>query len=608
MNDKIKKIILKAEKSFYKKKWSDAIFLWNSVIENYPADSFLIGDARLAISISKRLLSLKKYKREVDDYKNKIGQNISQAYAHPRIVIYTVINDRYDSLKLPEKIAPQFEYIVFSDRPISGGGIWQVRPILCHYEDPARATRFVKLHPHQLLSEFDIAIYMDSNLMLLGDISDLLEKFIKSKTPIGGIKHPYRTSVYEEIEACILLNKDDQGVMQKQIDRYRSEQFQDEFLLESNFHIFDLKNSRTHIFLNNWWNELENGSRRDQLSFNYALKKTGVNFCSLLDDGYTTRNTPLVAWVRHDSGMGPGQTLIDELNFPIEDPFINSSYSMIKENHLIKFSQLSIEVIVCINKNSKSYRRCLESINNSRNNATYQLLVIDNSCNSSTGKFLKDFSIEKSWVEIIGGEPLEINYIELINDAFKKTKSEFVIFLDANSIVSNEWVEKMVDSVESTQGVGITSPIVKIVDFPVEKNSMPNELNLEMNATYENLTPAGILPLVGIVNQYCFGVSRKVIDEIGYFDTIHFDDMLSCLIDYCFRAGDKGFLSVIATHTCISHLNHSNKRSKRLLTASDLNLAKIYSSLRINRAMEGLNRHPLINQLKNYVEMKIGVE
>lgn len=605
MDHKRTKLRLKAEDSFYKKKWSDVIDIWNNIIENYPEDSFLIGDARLAISISKRLLDLNKYKSEISDYRQKIGQNLSSLNNHPKIAIYTVINDRYDSLKLPEKIDPKFEYIVFSDRPISGGGIWQVRPILCHFDDPVRTSRFIKLHPHQLLKEFDIAIYMDSNLMLLGDISALLEKFLKSKMPIGGIKHPFRKSVYEEIDACILLNKDHQEVMQDQIDRYRKEKFHDEFLLESNFHIFDLKNKTTHVFLNNWWKELEDGSRRDQLSFNYALMKTGANFCSLLDEGYTTRNSPLIAWVKHDSGMGPAQKLIDELNFSIEDPLSNCSYSSIKENNLKEISHLSIEVIVCIDKNSKSYRACLESINHSRNKSNHHLMVIDNSSNSNVGKFLTDFSLEKSWVENISVKSSQKNHIDFINYAFKKTKSDFVIFLDADTIVSNGWVEKMADSVLSTHGAGITSPLVK-GSYSVDiENSAPNHLNSELDTTYENLTPVAILPQVGMVSQHCFGVLRKVIDDIGYFDSVNFDDKLCYLIDYCFRASDSGFLSVIATHTCITKLNNGVKYDQKSAARSTLNLQKIYSSLRINRAMQGLNQHPVICHLKNYVKMKM---
>lgn len=589
--------ISKAESAFYKKKWKQAIKLWTKIIESYPETSFLIGDAKLQISIAQRILHIRKCKKEILNYKKERNKRKSVLAKYPKIAMYTVITDNYDSLKLPEKINTEFEYIVFSDKPISGGGVWQVKPILSHFEDPVRTSRFIKLHPHHLLKDFDIAIYIDSNLMILGDISSLIERFLESEMPIGAIRHPYRKSIYEEIEACVSLKKDNQDIMRKQINRYRNEKFKDENLVEANFLFFDLKNKKTEQFLNYWWEELENGSRRDQLSFNYALNKSGANFCSLMDEAYTTRNSPLLAWVHHDYGKGPAQTLINKLKFPTEDPFSNESYASIKEINL-KSMGASIDIVLHVDDHTKRYRECLESINNSRIYSKYNLLILDNSSIIDVKNFLKGFKVNKSWVDISCATQLKKNqYIDFLNYGLKKTKSDFVVILSADMLVNDGWAEKLVDSLLSDNGAGLASPVTNYSTSNLKK----------LDAKYEAISQIGIHPQVNVVDGNCFVISRKVINEIGYFDYINFTDRFCYLIDYCFRASNKGFLSLTATHTCVAQLGNIVKDTKKSIDQSYFKLMEIYSSSRVDRLLN-TNEHPLLTQLRRYAESSIEID
>jgi len=607
----LEEYIVKAESAFYQRKWKQTIKLWANIIENYPETSFLIGDAKLQISVAKRIIGIKKYKKEILNYRKKIDKKNSTTTKYPKIAIYTVITNDYDSLKLPEVIDSRFEYFVFTDKPISGAGVWQVKPILSYFVDPARTSRFIKLHPHQLLKNFDIAIYIDSNLMLLGNISNLLEKFIKSKMPIGGIKHPYRKSLYEELDACILLDKDNKEIMREQISRYKKEGFQDENLVEANFLMFDLKNSQTQLFLNYWWQEIENGSRRDQLSFNYALKKSGLKFCSLMDEGYTTRNSPLIAWVHHDFGKGPAQKLIDEMNLPIEDPFSNESYTSIKENNLQR-NKVSIDVIVYIDKNTKKYRECLNSITASRNNSKYKLLILDNSSSSDINKYLTKLRENKSWIEILHfNKSKRIPYIDILNNGLKNTVSEFVILVDANMLVSDSWAEKLADALLSTHGAGLVSPMTNNSNYISYDKSNKDTLianSKALDAKYQNSTLIDILPQVAVVNRSCLGISRKVINDIGYFDSKNFTDKFCFLIDYCFRAADKGFISLIATHTYVAQLEFVKEVTQKSINQSLVKLKKKYPAFRIDRSYQAITSHPLINQLRRYVENKIDID
>lgn len=85
--------------------------------------------------------------------------------------------------------------------------------------------KIYKTHPHILLSEYDIAIWIDANIMIINDFHDIVDNFISSDLLLGAIPHPNRNSIYEEISACRKRNKDNLKIMELQVTKYKSENF-----------------------------------------------------------------------------------------------------------------------------------------------------------------------------------------------------------------------------------------------------------------------------------------------------------------------------------------------------------------------------------------------
>jgi glycosyltransferase involved in cell wall biosynthesis len=280
--------------------------------------------AKLNLSLTRRLSNIGAYKGQIAEYVAARAAKTLQQSKVKKIVIYTAISGNYDSVKLPERPDSRFDYVLFTDTPAPDTGIYQVRPITYFHVDPTRAARFVKTHPHILLEGYDIAIWVDSNIMILGDIYPLVEVFLASGKAVAAVPHPLRKSIYEELEACIRLKKDDAEIMRQQLSHYRSMGFDSDHLIESNLMMFNLKNNLTRPFLDTWWREIERYSKRDQLSLNYALKQTGVVWHRLTEHPNSIRDHPLFAFVPHDGDTGPARTLTDALRAPMVDPNADS--------------------------------------------------------------------------------------------------------------------------------------------------------------------------------------------------------------------------------------------------------------------------------------------
>ena len=83
-----------------------------------------------------------------------------------RKVIYTCLTGGYDRLEQPAAIAPDWDYICFTDNMRMKGGAWKLRPIpeeLKHLSN-VKKQRVIKICPHRYLKEYDISIWVDGNI------------------------------------------------------------------------------------------------------------------------------------------------------------------------------------------------------------------------------------------------------------------------------------------------------------------------------------------------------------------------------------------------------------------------------------------------------------
>ena len=309
-----------AKSAFRRGRLAEAHQQWESLAVDYlPLRKRRLSDPKndrldygliaLNESVCRRLLDPERECRRIGNYRKR-KESLARRGIIPTVAIFSSITANYDSVKIPEKLDPRFDYILFSDRPVSGGGVWEVRPLTYREKDAGRTSRYVKMHPHVLLPEYEAAIWIDANIMILGDLKPMLDRFLASADPIGAIPHPMRRNIYEELGACILQKKDKPSIMRKQVARYRKEGFIHDDLIEANFLTFKLRDSRTQDFLDRWWIEMQNGSKRDQLAINYALRGAGASWHRLMRPPFSARNHPCLALVHHDHGRGPARKLI----------------------------------------------------------------------------------------------------------------------------------------------------------------------------------------------------------------------------------------------------------------------------------------------------------
>lgn len=178
--------------------------------------------------------------------------------------IFTVLIGNYDTL-LPAPTFSGWDSILITDQKLPDYIGWKVRHVESDTElGDRKLSRKYKILSHVFLEEYDLVCYIDANVSLLKPPPDEPTFF----------SHPQRRTVHQEAVAVIKLKKDTKATVQKQYSAYKKAGFRDNVGLWCN-RFFVMENVGPIAWLcQDWWNQIEQHSYRDQLSLPYVSWST----------------------------------------------------------------------------------------------------------------------------------------------------------------------------------------------------------------------------------------------------------------------------------------------------------------------------------------------
>jgi len=215
-----------------------------------------------------------------------------------KIVVYTAVFGGYSGLINQPKFE-NVDYICYTDQNIKSS-TWKVintDDLETEFDDPTRGNRYYKILPHRHLQEYDISIYIDANFLITCNIEDFINNVVKDKIFMC-FDHMYipgdeRDCLYDEYDHIVRIGnkkgvyKDDPEVMKKQLERYKEEGFPAHYgLICGGVLVRKHHNPNVIALMEDWWNEIKYGSKRDQLSFNYLCWKNEFSYSCLPGNVY----------------------------------------------------------------------------------------------------------------------------------------------------------------------------------------------------------------------------------------------------------------------------------------------------------------------------------
>ena len=211
-------------------------------------------------------------------------------------LVYTSVFGNYDDVVKP-KLPSGWDWKCFSEENS-----------LSLYTDNNRNAKRFKVLPHRYFQDYEYSIFIDGNMLVVGNIDELVEKYL-SDSNVAFFDHSQnqldpRNCIYDEYNAIIQLGSDDPNknykdnptIMRTQMERYQKEGYPSQNGLITGMVILRRHNEKDCIkVMEDWWTEIKYGSKRDQLSFNYVAWKNKLKFSYMDGDSrynqYFTRDT-----------------------------------------------------------------------------------------------------------------------------------------------------------------------------------------------------------------------------------------------------------------------------------------------------------------------------
>lgn len=203
-------------------------------------------------------------------------------------VLYTCITGGYDNVPEYKYIAPDWEYVLFTDNAdlIQAGKIhhWTVRPLVFNYLDNVRNARWHKINAHILFPDYDYSLWLDGNISIVRKKAfTIADKFIHKNTLVAVPLHLFRNCIYQEAKEIINLSIDYKRVVNAEIKCLRKHNYPENNGLHETC-ILLRKHDNIINALNQWWHMVAKYSKRDQLSFDYAMWANDVKITPFYDD------------------------------------------------------------------------------------------------------------------------------------------------------------------------------------------------------------------------------------------------------------------------------------------------------------------------------------
>ena len=208
--------------------------------------------------------------------------------------IYTALVGGYEQLnEQPAARSSSLDFVCLTDDEALTSDTWQVVQVPPAWPaDPVRSARALKILGHPAVDRYERTIWMDNSVVLRREPAFLLG--LVDRAPLGLFAHWERQRLVEEFDAVLNLGYDDPARVHEQLNAYLMDE--PELLEEQPYATTVLVRRRcteVHATMRLWMDHVLRYSRRDQLSLNYAVRRSGIAVERVEDD---LRDSDWAAW------------------------------------------------------------------------------------------------------------------------------------------------------------------------------------------------------------------------------------------------------------------------------------------------------------------------
>lgn len=218
----------------------------------------------------------------------------------------------------------------------------------------------------------------------------------------------------------------------------------------------------------------------------------------------------------------------------------------------------TIDVIIPVYNAIDDLAECINSIARANNQTTYNVIIInDQSPDYRVSEYLANLLEQNMPNFSVYENETNCGFVSTVNRGMSLSTND-VVLLNSDTIVTDNWIDKLVECAYSSNRVGTVTPltnngtICSIPDF-CQDNELPKGHTIDSFAKLVDKTSLREYPVLPTAVGFCMYIKRDLIEEIGLFDEVNFPRGYGEENDFCCRAVDNGYLNVMCDDTYIYH-------------------------------------------------------
>ena len=196
----------------------------------------------------------------------------------PKVAVYTCAIGNHDWIHRAQVKPAGVDFLRFSDKRPAGRMMGWHHRTLPNIPDAKSArvlSRFPKLRPHGVLDTYDVAVWIDASIEIMGDLTPLIHDFLDTEADVALFPHPSGRTVEEEFDFAIQggrIGPEFYDIAAEQKARYGDMGILNRKIVEASIICYRLSSDALHTAGQAWCHEVTHFTERDQVSQPYAMQ------------------------------------------------------------------------------------------------------------------------------------------------------------------------------------------------------------------------------------------------------------------------------------------------------------------------------------------------
>ena len=226
-----------------------------------------------------------------------------------------------------------------------------------------------------------------------------------------------------------------------------------------------------------------------------------------------------------------------------------------------------IDIIIPVYNALDDLKLCIDSINKWTDLSKDRVIIIDDkSPDESILAYLHQIQTNNT---VIIENNINKGFSASVNVGMQYSDRD-VLLLNSDTVVTRDWVNKIYKCAYREDTIGTVTPLsnaATLCSIPIfcQDNEIPKGLTIDQYAELVEHYSLHKYPQITVAVGFCMFIKRKVINEIGYFDSETFQKGYGEENDFCNRAEQIGYKHIMCDDTFIYHKGTASFEGKEKL-------------------------------------------